>query len=121
MDKYEALNKFYSSFGLKAYEENSVPEKAKMPYITYEVITSSLGDNNVALALQIWFNDTKLITIDKLTEEISDALSGGKKLKCDDGYIVLYRGKPFAQNIKTIDKSIKCKYITVMADFVTIK
>lgn len=120
MDKYEALNKFYNSFGIKAYEENSVPEKAKMPYITYEVITSSFSDDNVALSLQIWFNETKLVAIDNLTEKISAALSGGRKLKCDDGYIVLYRGNPFAQSIKTIDKTIKCKYVTIMADYVTL-
>lgn len=120
MDKYQALNKFYNSFGIKAYEENSVPEKAKMPYITYEVMTSAFSDDKTALTMQIWFNDTKLVGIDNLTEKISDALSGGKKLKCDNGYIVLYRGNPFAQNVKTIDKSIKCKYVTIMCDYVTL-
>lgn len=120
MDKYEALDKFYNSFGIKAYEENSVPDKAVMPYITYEVITAAFDAENVGLSCQIFFKEKSLRHIDELTEKLAQELSGGKKLRCDNGYIVLYRGEPFAQNMRTSDdKSVKCKYVTIMADYVT--
>ena len=43
MTKEAALYQFWSSFGLTAYEENSVPAQAAFPYISYEVITDSFG------------------------------------------------------------------------------
>ena len=37
MDKAQALHSFWSGFGLTAYDENTVPDGAQLPYITYEV------------------------------------------------------------------------------------
>ena len=119
MDKYEALYKFYSSFGIPAYEENSVDDKAKMPYLTYEVITASFDADSVAISCQLYFKSKDLTEIDRLAEKISAALSGGVCLKCDNGYIALYKGTPFAQNRPTGDKSVKCKYLNISADFIT--
>lgn len=120
MDKYEALYSFYSGFGIPAYEENSVPDDAKMPYIAYEVITGSYDAENIALSCQIFFKDTSLAAIDRITEKLSGELSGGKKIPCDTGYIVLYRGSPFAQNTSTGDKSVKSKYVNITADYITL-
>ena len=120
MNKYEALCNFYSGFGIPAYEENSVPEKAKMPYITYEAITSGFDSQNVALSFQIFFKSESLMKIDTLTDKLSDALRGHVKLKCDEGYIILYRGEPFAQNVSTGDKATKCKYVNILADYITL-
>lgn len=123
MNKYEALHKFFSSFGMKAYEENSVPDEVKtkdMPYITYEVVTSSLDIQNVALSCQIFHKSNSLMKINAAVEKLSEALSGGAKLQCDTGWIVLYRGTPFAQNRPTEDKSVKAKYINITADYITL-
>lgn len=123
MNKYEALHKFYNSFGLKAYEENSVPDEIRtgdMPYITYEVVTSTLDVQNVALSLQIFFKSNSLMKINAATEKIHNALRGGAKLQCDTGWIVLYPGTPFAQNVGTGDKSVKAKYINITADYITL-
>ena len=46
MTKAEALHSFYSSFGLTAYEENSVPDDAEFPYITYNITTDSFVNTN---------------------------------------------------------------------------
>lgn len=119
MDKYEALYSFYSSFGIPAYEENSVDENAVMPYITYEVLTSSFDNDSVSISCQIFSKSKDLIELDKITDKISKALTGGITLKCKDGYVVLYRGTPFAQNRATGDTSVKCKYINISADYIT--
>lgn len=123
MNKYEALHEFYSSFGVKAYEETSVPDDVKtgsMPYITYEVITSPFDAQQVALSLQIFFKSNSLMKINALTEKIHEALRGGKKLQCDTGYIVLYAGSPFAITQPSGDKSVKAKYINITADYITL-
>lgn len=41
MTKAAALHSFFSGFGLTAYEENSVPDDAVFPYITYSLTTDS--------------------------------------------------------------------------------
>lgn len=121
MNKTQALEKFYSSFGLPAYEENTIPKEAKMPYITYEVITGSLSDFNLSLSCQIWYKSNSWKEINAKAEEISKELAGGKKLMVDDGAIMLYRGQPFAQNTPNGDDStVKCKYINISADYITL-
>lgn len=123
MNKYEALRNFFGSFGLKAYEENSVPDDVvtgDMPYITYELVTGSLNEQNTALSCQIFYKSNSLVKLNAVTEKLSDALNGGAKLQCDKGYIVLYRGTPFATNRPTEDKSVKAKYINITADYITL-
>ncbi|HPY84041.1 MAG TPA: hypothetical protein PLS20_03240 [Ruminococcus flavefaciens] len=118
--KYQALHTFYSSFGVPAYEENSVPETAKPPYITYEVITSEFDGENIALSCQIYDKSNSLKNLNKLTEQLSVRLRGGCKLVCDDGYIMLYRGEPFAKPLPTWDKTVKGRYINISADYITL-
>ena len=119
MNKYQALYNFYSSFEINAYEENSVPDNAELPYITYESIIADLDMESVALSCQIYFKSNSLMKINAITEKLYNALEGGAKLKCDSGYIVLYRGRPFAQNRPSGDKTIKAKYINISADYIT--
>ena len=119
MNKYQALYEFYNSFGIPAYEENSVPDDAVLPYITYEIITAELDTENVALSCQIYYKSNSLMKANALTEKLYNKLDGGFKLKCDTGYIILYRGRPFAQNRPSGDKTVKAKYINISADFIT--
>ena len=118
-NKYQALYEFYNTFGIPAYEENSVPEDAELPYITYEIMTADLDMENIAMSCQIYFKSNSLMKVNAITEKLYNTLSGGLKLKCDTGYIVLYRGRPFAQNRPSGDKTVKAKYINISADYIT--
>lgn len=42
MDKFQAQQSYWSSFGYKAYNELTVPEDAKLPYLTYQLVDGSL-------------------------------------------------------------------------------
>ena len=53
-DKWTALHTFFNEFGITAYDENTVPESAEMPYITYEAQTASLGEA-LLLSASIWY------------------------------------------------------------------
>jgi len=57
MDKAQAINSFWSSFELKAYEQNSVPDGAELPYITYETATDSI-ENVLPLTASLWYRTT---------------------------------------------------------------
>lgn len=117
----KALYQIYSSFDIPAYEENSVPVEAKMPYITYEVATDNIdSENNVALVADLWYKSDSWSGINAKADEISKALTGGIKKATADGFIILYRSSPFAQNmIDESDQSIKRKHLNLECMFIT--
>ena len=123
MTKEAALYNFWSMFGLPAYEENSVPsgeDGAEFPYITYQVVTDSFG-NDVALTGSVWYRSTSWKGANAKAQEISNVLSrGGVTLDCDGGIIWLRRGVPFAQSMgDDSDDLIKRKYLNITAEFIT--
>ena len=120
MTKAAAIYQFWSSFGLTAYEENTVPTDAAFPYITYQLVTDSF-DREVAATASLWYRSESWTAINAKTEEISQKISrGGKSMACDGGAIWLKRGQPFAQNMgDESDDLIKRKYINITAEFMT--
>ena len=120
MTKASAIYQFWNSFGLTAYEENSVPDDADFPYITYQLVTDSFG-REIPLTASLWYRSESWTDINAKTEEISQKISrGGKIIPFDGGAIWLKRGQPFAQNMgDESDDLIKRKYLNVTAEFIT--
>ena len=120
MTKAAAIYQFWNSFGLTAYEENTVPTDAAFPYITYQLVTDSF-DREVSATASLWYRSESWTAINAKTEEISQKISrGGKIIHCDDGAIWLKRGQPFAQNMgDESDNLIKRKYLNITAEFMT--
>ena len=123
MTKEAALYNFWSMFGLPAYEENSVPsgeDGAEFPYITYQVVTDSFG-NDVALTGSVWYRSTSWKEANAKAQEISDKISrGGVMISCDGGVVWIRRGVPFAQSMgDDSDDLIKRKYINIVAEYIT--
>ena len=128
MTKAAAIYKFWNSFGIKAYEENTVidadeegnPVEPTFPYITYQLVTDSF-DREVAAAASLWYRGESWTAINAKTEEISAHIGlGGKILKCDGGRIWIKRGQPFAQNMgDESDDLIKRKYLNLTFEFLT--
>lgn len=120
MTKAAAIYKFWSSFGLTAYEENTVPTDADFPYITYQLVTDSF-DREIPITASLWYRSESWTGINAKTEEISQKISrGGKVISCDGGAIWLKRGQPFAQNMgDESDDLIKRKYLNITAEFMT--
>ena len=120
MTKAAAIYQFWNSFGLTAYEENTVPTDAVFPYITYQLVTDSF-DREVAATASLWYRSESWTGINAKTEEISQKISrGGKIVSCDDGAIWLKRGQPFAQSMgDESDNLIKRKYLNITAEFMT--
>ena len=120
MTKAAAIYQFWNSFGLTAYEENSVPDEADFPYITYQLVTDSF-DREVAATASLWYRSESWTDINAKTEEISAHIGlGGKIIKCDGGRIWIKRGQPFAQNMgDESDDLIKRKYLNLTFEFLT--
>lgn len=120
MTKAAAIYQFWNNF-LTAYEENSVPTDAKFPYITYQLITDSIGEE-VQTTASIWYRSSSWVAINDKAEEISENIGrGGIVLNCDNGAIWIKRGTPFAQNMgDETDNLIKRKYLNITAEFLTV-
>lgn len=121
--KAATIYEFWNSFEMPAYEENSVPtgeDAPKFPYITYQLVTDSLG-NEVAMSASIWYHSTSWVEANAKTDEVSRAIGlGGKILDCDGGKIWIKRGTPFAQNMgDESDNLIKRKYLNITAEYLT--
>ena len=120
MTKAAAIYQFWNSFGLTAYEENTVPTNATFPYITYQLVTDSF-DREVPVTASLWYRSESWTAINAKTEEISQKISrGGKIISCYGGVVWLKRGQPFAQSMgDESDDLIKRKYLNITAEFMT--
>lgn len=120
MTKAAAIQKFFESFGLPAYEENTVPSGEAYPYITYNLSTGSF-DEEIPISASLWYRDSSWVNANAKSEEISAAIGmGGKMLPCDGGAIWIKRGSPFSQSMgDPEDDLIKRKYINITAEYFT--
>ena len=99
MNKIQTLNAFWNGFGLKAYDENSVPDDATLPYITYDVSVDDFGSPRLQNA-SLWYRSSSWSDITAKEQEIADFITrGGRMLKCDEGAIWIQKASPWAQRI----------------------
>lgn len=121
MDKAQALQTFWESFGIPAYEQTTVPESATMPYITYSVSTDSL-DNVVNMYASVWYHSTSWEDISKKTEQIARYIVGMNppSIKFDGGRLYIAKGTPFAQRMTDPnDDMIRRMYLNIQAEYLS--
>lgn len=103
MNKMQTLYSFWSGFGIDAYDENSVPDNARLPYITYESSDDSFG-NVVAQTAQLWYRSSSWAEITLKEQEISDYITrGGRMIAYDGGALWINRASPWAQRLSDED------------------
>lgn len=119
MDRTQALNYFWSSFGLTAYDEQTLPDDAQMPYITYETAAGDL-DGQIALTGSLWYRSTSWEGITEKMEQISASLGyGGTTIKYDSGLLWITRGSPFAQRVADpSDDGVRRYYMNITANYI---
>lgn len=121
MDKAQAIYQFWSSFGLNAYDENSLPDDAVMPYITYQTVTDSL-DKVVPMSASIWYRSTSWADCQRKAEAIAKAIAekGFVRYPVTGGYVWITKGTPFAQRVPdTSDLQVKRMYLNITAEYLT--
>lgn len=120
MDRFQAIHSFWNNFGIPAYNQTSVPDNAEFPYITYDTAIGSL-DDLIPLSASLWYQSTSLAALSQKVEEIYKFIvtNDPVRIKLDEGYLWLYKSGTFAQDQSTDSDTIKSKYITIYAEFLT--
>ena len=92
MTKAAALYTFFSSFGLTAYEEDSVYAMAMQgqapsyPYLTYEGKTDFFGEYDTPLSVSLWYRSSSWTEVNAKSQQISAAIGRvGTIITCDGG------------------------------------
>lgn len=118
MTAEQAIHNFWSSFALPAYDENSVPDTAELPYITYSLSYDAFG-NNVPMVAKIWQRSMSWQFLTDKVHQIFDAISdGGKNLQTDSGFVKIYRGTPFYRR-ESDDEGVKRMSLNITAEYIT--
>ena len=112
----EKWTEYLSSFGLPAYDENTVPEDASLPRITYSWAESEL-DAPVAISASLWYRSKKWKEITQKASEIYDAVGTGVVLPIAGGYLWINRGVPFSQRVADADDGIRRILLNFSVEF----
>lgn len=119
MNKSQAIHKFWSSFGLPAYDQYTIPLDTKMPYITYSVSEAEF-EYPTMLTGSLWYRSQSWEDITLKSYEISkDITNGGKIIPLEDGKLWIYRGNPFAQRMSDTDDTVRRIVLNIVAEFFT--
>lgn len=117
MTKEQAYHAFLAAFGWPVYDENTVPDDATLPRITYNFSDAEFGDP-VAMSISAWDRSTSWVSVTAMKDQIYNAIGlGGKIIPFDGGYIWIKRGQPFSQRMADENDSIRRIYINVEAEY----
>ena len=116
-NEWTALKTLWSSFGLTAYDETTVPETAELPYITYESQVSGL-DETVILTASLWYRAMSWTEISEKAKEIGDSIGGGFGVGYGTGRLWVTKAVPFAQRVsEPNDEQIRRIILQINAEF----
>lgn len=123
MDKWQAQQAFWSSFGLPAYDELTVPDDAVMPYITYEAVSGNIGAQSTVSA-SIWYRSNSWKEISEKSEAIARAIYEDARtaIKIDGGYmkVRLPNGTMHSDRMEEpTDKQVRRIRFSVELEFIT--
>ena len=128
MDKFAALKSYWSSFGLPAFEESTVPDMIsdgkggmtplQMPYITYEVAIGSLG-GVIPLTASLWYRGNSWSPVMTKATQMEALID--RQVKIDGGYLKIRRNENnFAQPMSDPnDEQIRRILLNVEAEFLS--
>ena len=108
MNKMQTLQAFWSGFGIPAYDENTVPDDAVLPYITYEASSDDFG-NTMLRNASLWYRSSSWAEITAKEQQIADFITrGGRMISYDGGAMWIQKANPWAQRMsEPSDDSIR--------------
>lgn len=128
MDVQQALNTFWNSFGVIAFQENSVPDQnafeamqiSPYPRITYGLTLNDFGVPT-SLSASVWDRSESWKTASQLNNLIFKRLKdGGVKVNYDDGQIWIKTGTPFSSEMSDPDDMIKRYVINIETEYLEV-
>ena len=121
MTKGQAIQSFWESFNIDAYDETSVPDDAPFPYITYSVQTDSF-ENTVMSTASLWYRSYSWKEISEKAEEIAERIVklNPPTIQLNGGRLYITKGVPFAQRMKEeSEDAIRRIVLNVNMEFMT--
>lgn len=126
VSKAKTYDAFWKSFGLSAYEENSVPtgkKKPSMPYITYEAATGTFNET-IMLNASIWTRSPSWERALEIADEVSQKITNGGYIQSsvdDTGVIWIKKGQPFLQRMpdEAEDNMVKRILLNLEVEFIS--
>ena len=110
LNRWQAQYTFWSSFGLPAYEQNSVPDARDItyPYITYEVVGAP-PISNTFINVSIWTRSSSPRIAMSIADKIFERFKSGEaEIKYNGGGFFMTPEDNFIQIMDdNSDKSIK--------------
>lgn len=118
MDKWQGQQAYWSSFGLATYDENTVPESATMPYLTYEAVSGSL-DGVMSVSASLWYRGNSWEAISQKATEMEKTVN--QNIKIDGGYLKVRKPESnFAQRMnEPNDRLVRRIVLSVEMEFLT--
>lgn len=121
MDKAQALNSFWNSFELTAYDELTVPDDAVLPYITYETKTDSF-ENRLLLSASVWYRSTSWAEAEKKVAQIAEYIV--KQDPCtiliDGGRIYITKDTPWGTRmVDATDNGVRRILMNIGIEYLT--
>lgn len=118
MDRWQAQDTFWNSFSWNAYDENTVPSDANLPYITYEAVTGSIG-GTMSVSVSLWDRSNSWAVISKKADDIEKGIN--RQIKIDGGYMKVRKpASGFARRMdEPSDSTIRRIVLSVEIEFIT--
>lgn len=118
MNKFQAVQTYWSSFGLPAYNELTVPSDAQMPYFTYESGVGSLNGPMV-LSGSLWYRGTswapimqKVIEIEPYADQSIPYEGGALKIRKPEEKWAQPMSEPSDDKIRRIVFTIEAEFLS---------
>ena len=92
-----ALYGFLSGFDIPAYSENTVPEDAELPYLTYPVKEPEWNSPTTFYVNVYYRNKDSYYSAMSKADEIVQAIGPGVYLECEGGIVMLTPETPLVQ------------------------
>lgn len=117
MDRFQALQAFWASFNVNAYDENTVPDGATLPYITYDTKYNSFFGGSASMSASIWDRSFSWASVQGIFERIKAKLGEGIIQTYDGGALYIRPGSPYAQRIDAQSDDIRRILINIEVDY----
>ena len=118
MDKWQAQHTLWNSFKWKAYDENTVPDDAQMPYITYEAVSGSIG-GTMNVSASLWDRSNRWDIVSQKADDIEKNINrqipiigGYLKVRKPENNFAVRRDDPSDTRIRRIILTVEMEFIT---------
>lgn len=117
MDKFTTFSKtlfsFLESLGYPVYLYNQIPKNAKMPYITIDYSSVSIGGSTV-ISGNMWDKSTNRNIVNFMADKLDELIGYGVKVNVGEyGSMILRKGSPFIQPMANDDTTIQNNYFNL--------